>query len=73
LKGENKVTPKKILEYTEEQTALMKDILDNGFCLSSDVIEEPTYIEIATYEYNNEIYYFRIVTGKVVVFKKLSR
>lgn len=64
---------KKSFEYTEEQKELMKEILDNGFCLSSDVFEEPTYVEIATYDYNNEIYYFRIVTGKVVVFKKLSR
>ena len=47
--------------------------MDKGCCLSSDVFEEPIYIEIATYEYKNEIYYFRIVTGKVVSFKKLSR
>lgn len=67
------MNPKKMFEYTEEQKALIKDILDNGFCLSSDVFEEPAYIEIATYEHNNEIYYFRIVTGKVVSFKKLSR
>ena len=64
---------RKIHEYTEEEKNLMKDILDNGFCLSSDVFEKPTYVEIATYEYNNKIYYFRIVTGKVVSFKKLSR
>lgn len=67
------MNPKKMHEYTEEQQALMKDILDDGLCLSSDVFEEPVYVEIATYEYNNEIYYFRIVTGKVVSFKKLSR
>lgn len=51
----------------------MKDILDNGACLSSDVFEDPIYVEVATYEFNNEIYYFKIVTGKVVSFKKLSR
>lgn len=67
------MNPRKLFEYTEEQKELMKEILDNGFCLSSDVFEEPTYIEIATYDYNSEIYYFRIVTGKVVTFKKLSR
>jgi len=67
------MNPKKLHEYTEEQKTFMKEILDNGFCLSSDVFEEPIYVEIATYKYNNEIYYFRIVTGKVVSFKKLSR
>lgn len=67
------MNPKKIFEYSEEQKEFMKEILDNGFCLSSDVLEEPTYIEIATYEYKNEIYYFRIVNGKVVSFKKLSQ
>lgn len=67
------MNPKKIFEYSEEQKEFMKEILDNGFCLSSDVFEESTYIEIATYEYKNEIYYFRIVTGKVVSFKKLSQ
>jgi len=66
------MNPKKIFEYTEEQLTFMKEILDNGFCLSSDIFEEPIYVEIATYEYNNEIYYFRIVTGKIVLFKKLS-
>lgn len=44
------MNPKKIHEYTEEQKNLMKDILDNGFCLSSDVFEEPTYVEIATFK-----------------------
>lgn len=63
---------KKLHEYTEEEENFMREILDNGFCLSSDVFEEPTDVEIATYEYNNEIYYFRIVTRKVVSFKKLS-
>ena len=67
------MNPRKIYEYTEEQESLMKDILDNGFCLSSDVFEEPIYVEIATYEYNNEIYYFRIVTSKVVLFRKLRK
>lgn len=67
------MNPKKVFEYTEEQKEFHREIMDNGFCLSSDVFEEPTYIEIATYEYKNEIYYFRIVTGKVVSFKKLSR
>lgn len=67
------MNPKKIFEYTEEEKNLMKEILDNGACLSSDVFEEPTYVEIATYEYKNEIYYFRIVIGEVVLFKKLSR
>lgn len=73
LSGGIKMNPKKIYEYTEKEKILIKDILDNGFCLSSDVFEEPIYVEIATYEYNNAIYYFRIVTGKVVLFKKLSR
>lgn len=67
------MNPKKIYEYSEKEKILIKDILDNGFCLSSDVFEEPIYMQIATYEYNNAIYYFRIVTGKVVLFKKLSR
>ena len=67
------MNPKKIFEYTEEQKEFHREIMDNGFCLSSDVFEEPTYIEIATYEYKNEIYYFRIISGKVVYFKKLSR
>ena len=66
--------PKETIGYTEKQTEFIKDILDNGFCLTSDVFEEPlTYIEITTYEYNNEIYYFRIANGKVVLFTKLSR
>lgn len=66
--------PKEISDYTDEQKDLIKNILDNGFCLTSDVFKEPlTYIEITTYEYNNEIYYFRIVNGKVVSFIKLSR
>ena len=64
---------KKVFEYSEEQKEFMKEILDNGFCLSSDIFEEPIYIEIATYDYNKEIYYFRIVNGKVVSFRKLSR
>ena len=67
------MNPRKSHEYTEEEKEFMKEILDNGFCLSSDVFEEQTYIEIATYDYNSEIYYFRIVTGKVVSFRKLSR
>ena len=67
------MNPKELFEYTEEQKAFMKEILDNGFCLSCDVFEEPIYVEISTYEYNSEIYYFRIVTGKVVSFKKLNR
>lgn len=67
------MNPRELHEYTEEQKAFHKEILDNGFCLSSDVFEEPIYVEIATYEYNNEIYYFRIVTGKVVKFEKLSK
>lgn len=67
------MNPRKVHEYTEEQKALMNEILDNGFRLSSDVFEEPVYVEIVTCEYNNEIYYFRIVTGKIVSFKKLSR
>lgn len=67
------MNPKKVHEYTEGQKNFMKEILDNGFCLSSDVFEEPIYVEIATYEYNDEIYYFRMVIGKVVAFKKLSR
>jgi hypothetical protein len=66
--------PKETFEYTEEQIKFINDILDNGFCLTSDVFKEPlNYIEITTYEYNNEIYYFRIVNGKVVYFTKLSR
>lgn len=65
--------PKEITNYTEEEKAFHREIMDNGFCLSSDVFEsETTYIEITTYHYNNEIYYFRIATGKVVSFKKLS-
>ena len=67
------MNPKKLHEYTEEEKNFMKEILDNGFCLSSDVFEEPIYVEIATYEYNNKIYYFRIVTGKVVAFRNLSK
>lgn len=67
------MNPRKLFEYTEEEKTFMKEILDNGFCLSSDVFEEPIYIEIATYEYKNEIYYFRIVTGKIVAFRKLTK
>lgn len=65
------MNPRKIFHYTEEQENLIKDILDNGFCLTSDVFEEPVYVEVATYKYNNEIYYFKIVVGKVVKFEKL--
>ena len=67
------MNPKKIFEFTEEQKEFHKEIMENGFCLSSDVFEEPVYVEISTYEYNNQIYYFRIANGKVAVFKKLSR
>lgn len=67
------MNPKKVFEYSEEQKEFMKEILDNGFCLSSDIFEEPIYIEITTYDYNKEIYYFRIVNGRVVSFRKLSR
>ena len=67
------MNPRKIFEHSEEQKEFMKEILDNGFCLSSDVFEYNSYIEIATYDYNNEIYYFRIVNGKVVSFRKLSK
>lgn len=67
------MNPRKIFEFSEEEKNLINDVLENGYRLSSDVFEEPTYIEIATYEYKNEIYYFRIVIGKVVEFKKLSR
>ena len=66
------MNPRKLFEYTDKQKEFMKEILDNGFCLSSDVFEEPVYVEIAIYKYNNEIYYFRIVTGLVVKFEKLS-
>ena len=65
------MNPRKLHEYTEEEKALHREIMDNGFCLSSDVFEEPTYVEIATYKYKNKIYYFRIVIGKIVAFKKL--
>jgi len=67
------MNPRKLHEYTEEEKKLMNDIMENGYKLSSDVFEEPVYVEIATYEYNNEIYYFRIVIGKIVKFEKLSR
>lgn len=66
------MNPKNLHEYSENEKNFMREILDNGFRLSSDVFEEPVYVEIATYEYNNEIYYFRIVTGKITTFKKLS-
>ena len=64
---------RKLYEYTNEERELMSEILDNGFRLSSDVFEEPKFVEIATYEYNNEIYYFRIVIGIIETFKKLSK
>lgn len=67
------MNPKKIFEYTEEQKEFHREIMDNGFCLSSDVFEDPIHIEIATYDYKQEIYYFRIVNGAVVSFEKLSR
>lgn len=67
------MNPKMLHEYTEEKRILMHEILENGYRLSSDVFEEPIYVEIATYEYDDEIYYFRIVTGNVVRFEKLSR
>ena len=63
---------KKTSGYTKEQKEFHREIIDNGFCLTSDVFEEPAHIEIATYEYKNEIYYFRIADGKVVSFKELS-
>lgn len=66
------MNPRDIFEYTEEQKSFMNEILDDGFCLTSDVFEEPVYVEIATYYYNDEIYYFRIANGKVVSFTKLS-
>ena len=65
------MNPRKIFDYPEKYKNLMKDILDNGFCLTSDVFEEPVYVEVSTYKYNNEIYYFKIVAGKVVKFEKL--
>lgn len=64
---------KEMFEFTEDQKILMNNIMENGYRLSSDVFEEPIYVEIATYDYNGVIYYFRIVNGKVVEFKKLSR
>jgi len=67
------MNPRRMFEYTEEQKNLMKEVLDNGFCLTSDVFEKPVYVELATYKYNNEIYYFRIVNGEVMKFEKLSR
>ena len=77
------MNPRKMFEFTEEENNLMNNIMENGYRLSSDVFEkliyvdeEPIYVEIAkivTYDYNSDIYYFRIVTGKVVEFKKLSR
>lgn len=66
------MNPKEIFKYSEEEKKLIKNILDNGYCLSSDVFEELSHIEIATYDYNNDIYYFRIVDGEVVSFKKLN-
>lgn len=67
------MNPRNRIHRTEYTEKLIREILDNGFCLTSDVFEEPVYVEIATYEYNNEIYYFRIVTGKVVSYQKLSK
>lgn len=67
------MNPEKIHTYTEDEKTFMKEIMNNGVCLSSDVFEEPVYVEIATYEYNDAIYYFRIVTGLIVSFKKLSK
>ena len=67
------MNPREVFEFTEEQKNLMNDIMENGYRLSCDVFEEPIYVEIVTYDYNGEIYYFRIVTGKVVTFEKLSR
>ena len=67
------MSSKEMFEFTEEQKTLMNDVMENGYRLSSDVFEEPIYVEIATYDYNSDIYYFRIVSGKVVEFKKLSR
>lgn len=67
------MNPRKMFEFSEEEKNLINDVLENGYRLSQDVFEEPIYVEIATYDYNSEIYYFRIVNGKVVEFKKLSR
>lgn len=67
------MNPRKVFEYTDEEKVFMNEVLENGFRLSSDVFEEPVYVEIVTCEYNNEIYYFRIVTGKIVSFRKLSK
>lgn len=67
------MNPRKMFEFSEEEKNLINDVLENGYRLSSDVFEEPIYVEIATYDYNGVIYYFRIVIGKVVEFKKLSR
>lgn len=63
---------RKLHEYSETEKALMENIFEYGAKLSGDVFEDPMHVEIATYEYEKNIYYFRIVNGKVVSFRKLN-